>query len=860
MSAQYRPYRDEESVDGLEATWSDNEPGSVQIYEKTTEELPFDSSYKRISIIQIALICSVGILGFLLGYFAPLHTSERINCLGDTKINKFEASYLEDSSVKEKLLARISGDNILSLLKEYNGTERLPGSHYEIKLANHLRDSFHAFGFDHVSSTERTFKTMIPEKESLIKLINKNNQVLYSNRNETQTFRPFLPLTQANATTIRSEQILYVNRGLKSDYEYLKKNASLEVERKVIIIRLGHHQAYDILIEAQELGPKAVLVFPDPDVYGSRSPFPKPVQIDQDTVKSHPTAWNNYGDLIVPSFNFPGPSLDLSKLGFDKDTKVNIPIIPISFNTAGVLLRGLAGQNAPIEWNCFDFTLYHGPSYRDESINDDGRSEIIIEFHNQESSLISTTITGIIRGSAEPDRYVIVGSRRDSLTRGLLDSISGTAVMLEIARVYGTLLKEGWRPRRTIIFNSFGSESFSLLGSSIWVELNQKLLHARAVAYINCDIVVTGNQTVTIASSPHLYQAVYNATRQVENPNKGSSHLKTIYDAWSDTHRSSVHSRTEANGTGDQSLDNLIDDWVKNDHRLFHKPSRNEDQHDNDDLGVPGSMLYEYRKSATVKSRPRVKRPDAHSMYSPFFFYAGIPVVDVRFSGFTVGSQKINESLLQETFPLLGTIHDNLEAVSLLDPYMKYHSAVAQINSEIIRDLSDSYFLPFNLFDYGKILRDGYLDFLQQDNTHNLSAHGIESDSLGNVINEFIKSAAKFHHQQDQLDSKDFLRLRIMNDQLVSVEREFSDPSVSTSYWLRKHIILGPNENRANVTGFPGLVDLLTEFEHSAANLNDEDVLLIHEILKSNFNIVKNAISKAVKLIDDEKSPFDDQS
>lgn len=42
-----------------------------------------------------------------------------------------------------------------------------------------------------------------------------------------------------------------------------------------------------------------------------------------------------------------------------------------------------------------------------------------------------------------PDRYVLYGNHRDSWVHGAVDPSSGTAVLLELSRVLGTLLKKG---------------------------------------------------------------------------------------------------------------------------------------------------------------------------------------------------------------------------------------------------------------------------------------------------------------------------------------------------------------------------------------------------------------------------------
>lgn len=724
MSAQYRPYRDEESVDGLEATsWSDNEPGTIQIYEKTTEELPFNSANKRALWIQIALLITIGILGFLLGYFTPFHPtvanvsfSPSSNTKSDAEnLEHFESYFShEDPTIKDKLLANIDGNNILSLLKAYNDTNRIPGSDSDHQFARHVQELFNSFEFDRVTSTNYTFKTMLPAINNgapVVKLLDKDNRTLYSNIEHEvynhNDMRPFLPLSQANETVIITNQLLYVNRGLKEDYSKLSSLGvgANETDGKVLVIRQTFYQAHDVVITAQESGARAILLFPDPNIYGEISPYPKSVRLPNDAGRSHPTAWSNYGDLA--SFNLSSlTGIDAAKLGLDKETKVFIPVIPISFDTAQKILRGLSGVQAPNEWNCFDFTLYLGPTYREDN-NEDQRDKISIEFKNQETTITSTTVTGTIIGSTEPDRYIVIGSRRDSLNRGLLDSVSGTAVMLEIARVYGNLLKHGWHPRRTIIFNSFGAESLNLIGSSNWLEAHQRLLHSRAVAYLNCDLVVTGNHSVAIAASPLLYQVLFNSTKQVVNPNKKENpQQETVYDAWKELHHVTKKDEVEANKLTDAELEKILDDYESTDSKL---PKGSSEMND-DGFGLPGGILHEYKKSATVRTRPKVRKLDLESIYSPFLLYAGIPVVDVRYAGFAGHSN--NSTLQEDVMPLIGTKYDNLATIQHIDPHLKYHVAVAQILSEILRDLSDSVFLPFNLLDYAVTLRDSYSHFV----------------------------------------------------------------------------------------------------------------------------------------------------
>jgi len=67
-----------------------------------------------------------------------------------------------------------------------------------------------------------------------------------------------------------------------------------------------------------------------------------------------------------------------------------------------------------------------------------------------------------------------------------VDPNSGTAALLEIARGLGSLLKSGWKPKRTVLA-SWSGEELGLMGSTAWGEANAKSLVQKAVAYLNCE-------------------------------------------------------------------------------------------------------------------------------------------------------------------------------------------------------------------------------------------------------------------------------------------------------------------------------------------------------------------------------------
>jgi N-acetylated-alpha-linked acidic dipeptidase len=89
----------------------------------------------------------------------------------------------------------------------------------------------------------------------------------------------------------------------------------------------------------------------------------------------------------------------------------------------------------------------------------------------------------------------------------------------------GALLKEGWRPKRTMIFCSWDAEEEGLIGSTEWVEQHAKALE-NAVAYFNVDVAVSGPD-FTAAAVPSLKQFIRELTRSVPSP-QGS----TVFQQW----------------------------------------------------------------------------------------------------------------------------------------------------------------------------------------------------------------------------------------------------------------------------------------------------------------------------------------
>jgi N-acetylated-alpha-linked acidic dipeptidase len=373
----------------------------------------------------------------------------------------------------------------------------------------------------------------------------------------------------------------------------------------------------------------------------------------------------------------------------------SIAVQPISYAMAYEILSRLDGTKAPTAWNGgLNITYNLGPGFKNE-----GNSNLTLHL-KVTNRLVNKTIynvIGTIKGKVEPDRYVLIGNHRDAWFKGAVDSAAGTAASLELARVFGQLLTEGWRPRRSILFCSWGAEEFNLIGSTEWIEENIKILNGRAVAYINSDIIVIGNGSLSVAASPLLYHTIFNATKEVPNPRDDENKAKTVYDKWLISYP--LMRNTSGILAVKRSTSGMAFDY---DNELGEK-------HSNSEPNEQGSIIKTYRESAMFQTRPKVRQLDMRSAYAPFFTMAGIPALDITYADlndFKSDSNQINSM----SYPLLHTQYDRIELIEkFIDPDFRYHKAVTQVLAEILRDLSDSLFIPFNLLDYAQVLKDLYI-------------------------------------------------------------------------------------------------------------------------------------------------------
>jgi len=302
--------------------------------------------------------------------------------------------------------------------------------------------------------------------------------------------------------------LVFVNYGLPEDYEKLDR-LGVSVKGAIVIAKYYHSWRGVKPKVAAEHGAVGCLIYSEPrdDGYTVDEVFPKGPMRNPDGVQRGSVmdfASSSPGDPLTPGI---GATPGAKRLALqDAKSLTKIPVLPISYGDAQPLLAALKGPMAPEEWRGSLPISYHvGPG---------AKVHLKVQF-NWDTKPVNDVIAKI-PGSVAPDEWIIRGNHHDAWVNGAEDPISGQAPLLEEARALGLLLKQGWKPRRTIIYCAWDGEEPMLLGSTEWAETHADELRQHAAVYINSD----GNDrgVLEMGGSHTLEHFINGVARDIEDP------------------------------------------------------------------------------------------------------------------------------------------------------------------------------------------------------------------------------------------------------------------------------------------------------------------------------------------------------
>jgi N-acetylated-alpha-linked acidic dipeptidase len=466
---------------------------------------------------RLPLGCLFSIALFSIAASAPLPAQSVPTVFG-------YSDFAAQAKIEEKFLAvpdaKLAGEHLKTLTAEPH-LASTPGDH---KTAEYVAAKFRAAGLDTEIVPYRVLMNQ-PKVVRVEAFDPAGKQLMSGPTPEHVDNDPFdddprvvMPFNGSSGSGDVTGEVVYANYGRLEDFDKLAAQ-HIDLHGKIVLVRYGANFRGVKVYIAEQRGAVGVLIYSDPqdDGFAKGDMYPNgPWRPETGVQRGSVQYLFKYpGDPETPGVASTPDLPDSARIS-PEGNQPHIISIPISYHDASPILQALKGAGVPQGWQgALGYRYHEGPG---------GVTVHLVSVQDYQRRTIWDVI-GTIKGSQDQDNWVVVGNHRDAWVYGAVDPNSGTASMLESVHGVGVLLKQGWRPKRTIVFCSWDAEEEGLIGSTEWVEQHAKALE-HAVAYFNVDVAVSGPD-FSAAAVPSLKQFVRELTRSVPSP-LGA----TVYDQW----------------------------------------------------------------------------------------------------------------------------------------------------------------------------------------------------------------------------------------------------------------------------------------------------------------------------------------
>jgi len=436
---------------------------------------------------------------------------------GDRLYGYTTASSKTQRDWEKKLQDGISRDNLRESMRRLTARPHHVGSPYDKDNAEWILARFKEWGFD---ARIETFQVLFPTpKERLVEMLEPTQfraklqePILAIDPTSNQTAEQLPTYNAYSADGDVTAPLVYVNYGRREDYEDLDR-LGISVKGTIVIARYGKAWRGIKPKVAGERGAVGCIIYSDPedDGYYNGDDYPTGGYRPKEGVQRGSVMDTDHpGDPLTPGI---GATADAKRLTIpEAKTITKIPVLPISYADALPLLSALKGPVVPEAWRgSLPITYHVGP----------GPTRVHLKVTSNWDTKPVYDVIATMRGSELPDQWVLRGNHHDAWVNGAEDPISGMVTVLEEARMLSELRKQGWAPKRTIIYCAWDGEEPGLLGSTEWVETHREDLQKHGVAYVNSD----GNDRgfFDAGGSHDLERLINDIARGIPDPEKDMS-------------------------------------------------------------------------------------------------------------------------------------------------------------------------------------------------------------------------------------------------------------------------------------------------------------------------------------------------
>lgn len=465
---------------------------------------------------------SLALLALFILYFPQGQSqAEREGLIGFTAASSAKQLALETEF--ERMLSREMAERQLRIFTE---EPHMAGTGRDRALAEYVRRSWVEYGLEEVKVTEYQVLLPYPEEVKIIMLEPFEREASMKEEGwhedkDSYDSAAGTPYHAYSASGEATAHVVYANSGNPEDYDKLE-SMGISIKGKIALVRYSVPYSYRGFkaLTAERRGAAGILIYSDPadDGYMKGDVYPNGPWGPE----SHIQRGGIVYDFMVPGDPLtPGWASVEGARRIRREEAQPLPKIlsaPLSARDARMFLENLAGPAVPKDWQGgLPFTYHVGP----------GPAKARMRLKMDDKIRPIWVVTGLVRGSEEPEKLVIIGNHRDAWIYGAVDPSSGSAALMEVARALGALARKGIRPRRSILLASWDAEEFTLTGSTEWGEEHADGLSRHAVAYLNVDSAVSGPDFEASAVPP-LARFIEETARDVTDPATGRS----IYEAW----------------------------------------------------------------------------------------------------------------------------------------------------------------------------------------------------------------------------------------------------------------------------------------------------------------------------------------
>lgn len=398
------------------------------------------------------------------------------------------------------------------------------GSPYDKQNAEWILSKFKEWGWDaHIENFEVLFPTpkdnrveMLEPRHFVAKLLEPPVPGDPTSSQVNERLHPY------NAYSIDGDvtaPLVYVNYGMPDDYEQLARYG-ISVKGAIVIARYGDGWRGVKPKVAAEHGAVGCIIYSDPadDGYVPGDVFPHGPFRPAEGVQRGSVMDTEYpGDPLTPGIaSVPGARRLSLK---EAQTITKIPVLPMSYADAQPLLEQLGGRVVPHGWRgALPLTYHFGP----------GPAKVHLKVTSNWDQATLYDVIAKLPGSDAADEWVLRGNHQDAWVNGAEDPVAGLVTLLDEARAFGELSKQGWKPKRTIIYCVWDGEEPGLLGSTEWVEAHAPELVQHAVAYFNSD--TNGRGYLGVEGAHVLEKFINGVAHDITDPEKNISVWKRLRD------------------------------------------------------------------------------------------------------------------------------------------------------------------------------------------------------------------------------------------------------------------------------------------------------------------------------------------